>query len=90
MLFGPAIGDSFTRWPVRGKDSRRRYPKNEPKLALQVGDDFANRRLLLPASRKRAPPGAPPLSEEATGYGVGSWYDPPKMSELPKVAEQSC
>ena len=30
----------------------------------------------------------PPLAE--LRYGVGSGYEPPKMSELPKVAGQSC
>jgi hypothetical protein len=41
-------------------------------------------------ARRGAPGGAPRKVVSAAPYGVGSAYEPPKMSLLPNVAGQSC
>jgi hypothetical protein len=46
---------------------------------------------LLPRSReKEGRPQAPLVIEFGSAYGVGSGYEPPKMSVFPNVAGQSC
>jgi hypothetical protein len=73
-----------------------KFRRHEP-VAIEPGSSVINRapdRARLQGgvlTRIEGGAGRAPLyPKRRTGYGVGSGYDPPKMSELPNVAGQSC